>query len=118
MSKASEIRALDAAGKSVAEIAEIVGCSREYVRVAARQRKDGCSRADMKFAPKKAARDKLCRSLGDRSAAVQAARRAYRKARESGDTSDRANSKYGSAYDHALVKSGRAFLRSDTGDTA
>ena len=117
MSKASEIRALDAAGKSVAEIAEIVGCRREYVRVAARQRKYGCSRADMKFAPKKAAKDKLFRSLGDRSAAVQAARRAYRKARESGDTVDRANNKYGAAYDHAMVKTGRAFLRSDTGGT-
>lgn len=115
MSKASEIRALDAAGKSVAEIAEIVGCRQEYVRVAARQRKDGCSRADMKFAPKKAARNRFIRSLGDRSTAAQAARRAYRKARESGDTVDRANSKYGSAYDHALVKTGRALLRSDTG---
>ena len=40
-SKASRIRELYAQGLTTAEIASIVGCSREYVRVAGRQRKDG-----------------------------------------------------------------------------
>lgn len=40
-SKASRIRELYAQGLGTAEIAQLVGCSKEYVRVAGRQRKDG-----------------------------------------------------------------------------
>lgn len=41
MSKASRIRELYAQGLGTREIADRVGCRIEYVRVAARQRKDG-----------------------------------------------------------------------------
>lgn len=50
MSKAQHIRALDAQGLPPREIAAIVGCSPDYVRVAARQRKHGTSNADKAYA--------------------------------------------------------------------
>lgn len=53
MSKASQIRELYAQGLGTAEIARIVGCRMEYVRVAGRQRKDGSnSSADVAWRTK------------------------------------------------------------------
>jgi uncharacterized protein YjcR len=49
MSKAAQIRKLYAQGKGTSEIAELVGCSPEYVRVAGRQRRDGKSLAQMAY---------------------------------------------------------------------
>lgn len=49
MSKAARIRALYAEGRSTREIAAIVGCRPEYVRVAGRQRKHGPAPADQRY---------------------------------------------------------------------
>lgn len=50
MTKSERIRALYAKGKlTIAQIAKRVGCSDAYVRVVARQRKDGESAADRKW---------------------------------------------------------------------
>jgi transposase len=51
MTKADRIRALYAEGLSTSEIAEIVGCGTPYVRVCARQRKNGgYSEIDRRYA--------------------------------------------------------------------
>jgi len=49
MTKADQIRALYAKGYSVREIAGVIGCREEYVRVCARQRANGVSKAEMKW---------------------------------------------------------------------
>lgn len=48
-SKAARIRELYAQGLGTAEIAKVVGCKPEYVRVAGRQRKDGPSPHDKRW---------------------------------------------------------------------
>lgn len=50
MTKAARILELYAKGLTTREIADRVGCKPEYVRVVARQRKDGPSRADKRYA--------------------------------------------------------------------
>jgi uncharacterized protein YjcR len=49
MSKAARIRELYAQGYETREIADLVGCSPEYVRVAGRQRRDGKSVAQIAY---------------------------------------------------------------------
>lgn len=57
MTKADRIRALYAEGRTIKQIAEIVGCREEYARVCAQQRVNGrYSAADVRYAPEKAAR--------------------------------------------------------------
>lgn len=49
VTKAQHIRTLYATGMSTRDIADIVGCSDSYVRVAARQRVSGLSKADRQY---------------------------------------------------------------------
>jgi hypothetical protein len=49
MTKADQIRDLYAKGYSVKEIAGVIGCREEYVRVCARQRANGQSKAELKW---------------------------------------------------------------------
>lgn len=49
MSKAARIRELYAQGLGTGEIADLVGCKKEYVRVAGRQRRDGKSVAQIAY---------------------------------------------------------------------
>lgn len=71
MTKADQIRTLYAAGKSVKEICQIVGCSDSYVRTAARQRVGGrMSKHDAAYEP---ARRRIYSEYGDRAAARKAA---------------------------------------------
>lgn len=108
--KSDRIRALYAEGKSVAEIADVVGCLPEYVRVV-RQRSNGRSNADINYLPRLRAREKALRSYGDREAARTAARAAYREARKRGESITTANNKYGGTYSHTMWKTGRMFIR-------
>lgn len=85
MTKADHIRALYAEGRNVREIADELGCSASYVRVAARQRKDGkASAADRNYVPA---------NLDDRAkhAAREAARHAFARARKLGLTVRQSN---------------------------
>lgn len=76
--KADRIRKLYAAGFSVQEVARIVGCRDEYVRVCARQRADGRrSEIDKRY-------DNYLRENGDRLAASDAFTRAYHAERKRG----------------------------------
>ena len=78
MTKADRIRSLYAAGMSVRDIADAVGCSTEYVRVSARQRKDGkASVADLNYVP--VPWDDTSRDI-----ACAASRKAFAEARKSG----------------------------------
>lgn len=77
MSKSSMIRELYEQGKPVAEIASIVGCKPEYVRVVVRQRNGGQSKSDR-------ARNQRIYALGDRDAARLVSREAYRVERAAG----------------------------------
>jgi transposase-like protein len=106
--KSDRIRALYAEGKSVAEIAEIVGCRPEYVRVAARQRAGGKRGvADVNYRP----RIMEAWAVGDRNAARSAGREAYRVSRVQGETVSSAAKKYGGAYSSTLVATGVRMIR-------
>ena len=56
MSKAARIRELLAKGKAVREVAEVVGCSPEYVRVAGRQRTKSANDPERRWARTKRGR--------------------------------------------------------------
>jgi len=58
MTKKERIRALYEMGIPPKVIAETVGCHRDYVRVAARQRANGPSASDVKYRPKRLARNR------------------------------------------------------------
>lgn len=104
MTKSEQIRDLYAKGCTVKEIASVVGCREEYVRVCARQRKDGKpSNADLKYMPvAQAAYQK-----GDRKTARKASAKAYRKAKAEGFTTQVAINRGGSAYRNAMIRTGR-----------
>jgi len=77
MTKADRIRTLYAAGKDSKEIAELVGCHPDYVRVAARQRVGGKSRpCDTLHAR---AESEFKKKYGDYEAARKAGREASAK---------------------------------------
>lgn len=97
MTKADRIRTLYAAGKSVREICETVGCGDSYVRVAARQRKNGKqSECDRAYRQKMLA---LAARFGDYEAASKAGREAYAKKKTGGA--------WGGSYTCELFKSAR-----------
>jgi hypothetical protein len=126
MTKADQIRALYATGRlSTSEIAERVGCRVEYVRVAARQRKDGgVSEIDRRYATSdlgkltRQRREEACEAearkayyavleqTADKEAANAASRRASAAARDRG----------ASPYEVQLIaKRARSRVRSHTG---
>ncbi len=96
MTKADRIRELYATGLDVNAIAERVGCRSEYVRVCARQRANGLSRADKKYrhpnpervrklsSARGCAMFRVASQTGDREGAKKAGRVAYAKARANG----------------------------------
>lgn len=96
MTKAERIRTLYAAGKSIREIADIIGCSDSYVRVAARQRTNGSSKHDRAYLKKM---KDLVRRYGDYEFARQVGRSVYE---QTGDWS-----KYCGAHSNELRKSAR-----------
>lgn len=72
---ADRIRTLYAAGKCVAEIAAIIGCSTSYVRVCARQRTGGhSSRSDTNYEAR------VMAIVRNHPRCIEAARAAYRTA--------------------------------------
>jgi hypothetical protein len=125
MTKADQIRALYATGLSTSEVAERVGCRTEYVRVCARQRKDGgASEIDKRYTTSdlgrltRQRREDECESAArrayyavleqtaDKAAANAAARRASAAARDRG----------ASSYEVQLIaKRARSRVRSHTG---
>ena len=100
MTKADQIRRHYDGVKTTREIARIVGCGIEYVRVCARQRCNGkASSSDIKYRPTRARLEVEAWRAGD---AVKA-RRAYRKARQLGLSVEAARD----AYTVARMKDGR-----------
>jgi hypothetical protein len=102
MTKAERIRKLYADGfLSVKEIAALVGCRPEYVRVSARQRAGGRrSTSDQNY-------EAAGYEKGNREAARAARRAAYRALRESGLRADEASRKSGHAYKKTMRETGR-----------
>ena len=101
MTKADRIRKLAAEGKSDAEIAEIVGCERSYVRTAARQRRDGRkSVGDQNY------HDRVYRH-GDREAANAARRARYAELRQKGMPWREASNKTANVYHKTMRGTGR-----------
>lgn len=98
--KSDRIRALYAEGKSVSEIAEIVGCLPEYVRVV-KQRANGRSKADRKDVG-------AVMSRGNRDAARLSGRVAYRQARDAGSPVRTACTESHKAYMKTLRRTGKA----------
>jgi len=99
-SKAQHIRLLYDAGATVAAIASMLGVSTEYVRVCARQRRNGAGMATNKDKRK-------AYSYGDREAARKAQIDAYHRLRSDGHSSDYAGSRSGGAYSATMVATGR-----------
>ena len=92
MTKADRIRKLYASGLAVKEIAEMVKCRPEYVRVAARQRADGKrSAADLRFVTTRSAN-------ADINEARRKGRAAYQAARAAGADRQAASCAYRSAW--------------------
>lgn len=103
-SKASQIRELYDGVRSTAEIAEIVGCLPEYVRIVARQRKSGgVSDIDRRYKTsekgakveaqlkvgrraRQRARNRILSQTADNAAVREIARLAYKKARLDGQS--------------------------------
>ena len=78
MTKADHIRQLYDGTRTTVEIAALVGCLPEYVRVVARQRIiGGMSKTDLVYTER-------LRKYGDRDAAQKVWRSVYRRARKAG----------------------------------
>lgn len=101
MTKAEQIRQLYDGVRSTREIAEIVGCRLEYVRVVARQRVPGGHDASKDYARRW---KKLAKQYGDRDAAREAGMAAKRRALEHGGSEKQANQLYGSYYHNEMRK--------------
>lgn len=101
--KAAEIMRLYAEGLSTSEIAKAVGCKPEYVRVVARQRKNGhgYSKAERTY------RTRISK-LGNRVAARFDGRIAYANAREDGLSEQEAQAKYAMAWNRTMRRTAHA----------
>ncbi len=101
MTKSEQILRLYDGKRSTSEIAAIVGCRSEYVRVVARQRVPGGHDANKEYIRRIAEASKV---LGDRQAARRARSAAYRAARASGLSISEARSRGGGAYTNMMRK--------------
>lgn len=105
MTKAEQIRNLYDGKRSTQEIAKIVGCRQEYVRVVALQRVPGGHDANAEYQRKWR---QIAREHGCREAARKAYRAAYHRERNSGGSPAQCRSVGGGAYANALRKTALA----------
>jgi hypothetical protein len=128
MSKAKQIMALYDGKRTTREIADIVGCLPEYVRIVARQRRGaGLSEADKRYSSSSlgketarkyksdnldaarsyaATRRRVLKKTGDKEKAKEKGRAAYKAARNAGKTVQEAASAYTAAQRRALCETG------------
>lgn len=120
MSKSSQILSLYDGVRSTREIADIVGCLPEYVRIVARQRRGRASETDRKYlesdrglasrrrssaklAGKTASYYRSASETGNRAVAAERARQVYRSARIQGKSVREAGRLYSAAYRRVLL---------------
>lgn len=104
MSKADRIWALLQAGKSVQEIARLIGCQEPYVR-AVKQRKTSTDNAYTRYEDRIR---KIAQKYGDKEAASRASSKAYREYLSRGMSRLKAKSMAGSIYRLTLRKTALA----------